>query len=184
MHNRTLKEQHTIRILKYMKAPEKKTIHETASIRDLQDEDIGKLFEMYRRFQPESYMLGVPPSIDPMCIRWINNLVKEQINVIALLDGKLVGHAAVIDVPGGDFCELILFVHQDFRGLGIGCKLLSEVCRRALGLCKKKIWLLVDSKNTSAIKIYYATGFRVARMCGSAYEMEMDISSPFDYLCH
>jgi GNAT superfamily N-acetyltransferase len=167
-----------------MKTPGKTTIHEKATIRDLRDGDVGKLLEMYRRFQPESYMLGVPPSIDPLCIRWINNLVKEQINVIALFNEKLVGHAAVIDVPGGDFCELILFVHQDFRGRGIGRKLLSEACRRALRLCKKKIWLLVDSNNTTAIKIYYATGFRVARMCGSAYEMEMDLSSPFDYLCH
>lgn len=149
----------------------------TIAIRNLKDTDYRALLEMYRHFQPKNYIMGLPPPVEPLQVDWLKNLLHEKLNVVAIEGGKIVGHAAIIDVPGADFCELIVFVHQDYRGLGLGKKLTEEICQRALILGKKKIWLMVESKNTVAIKIYYGIGFRVTKMYGDVYEMELDMAT-------
>jgi ribosomal protein S18 acetylase RimI-like enzyme len=40
----------------------------------------------------------------------------------------------------------------------------------------------VESKNTVAIKIYYDIGFRVTRMYGDVYEMELDMENAAESL--
>ena len=126
--------------------------------------------------------MGIPPPQEPLRIEWLKDLLHEKLNVVAARANSIVGHAAIFDVPGADFCELIVFVHQEFRGQGLGKKLTEEVCQRAFLLNKKKIWLMVESKNTIAIKIYYDIGFRVTRMYGDVYEMELDMITPADSL--
>ena len=154
----------------------------TCTIRNLADSDYAHLLAMYRNFQPKNYIMGLPPPVEPLRIKWLKKLLHEKFNLIAEEDGKIIGHASVIDVPGGDFCELIVFVHQDYRGMGIGRRLTEEICQRALYLGRKKIWLMVESNNTHAIRIYYKIGFRVTRMYGDVYEMELDIKTPADYM--
>ncbi len=155
---------------------------ETITIRNLKDTDFRALLEMYQHFQPKNYIMGLPPPIEPLQVEWLKNLLHEKLNIIATDGVKVVGHAAIIDVPGADFCELIIFVHQDYRGIGLGKKLTEAICQRALILGKKKIWLMVESKNTIAIKIYYNIGFRVTKMYGDVYEMELDMDTPAESL--
>lgn len=152
------------------------------SIRNLVDSDYRNLLAMYRNFQPKNYIMGLPPPVEPLRIEWLRKLLHEKFNLIAESGGKIIGHASIIDVPGGDFCELIVFIHQDFRSRGIGMRLTEEICQRALYLGRKKIWLMVESRNTHAINIYYKIGFRVTRMYGDVYEMELDIKAPADYM--
>ena len=151
-------------------------------IRNLVPDDYSSLLDMYKTFQPKNYIMGLPPPSDQLRSIWIQKLLHEQLNVIAEVNGKIIGHAAVIDVPGGDFCELIVFVHQDYRKHGIGFELTDQICKRALYLCKKKIWLVVESSNLHAVKIYYKIGFRVVMMYGDVYEMELDTKTPADYM--
>ncbi len=151
-------------------------------IRNLEPGDYSSLLKMYKSFLPKNYIMGLPPTRDPMRYRWVQKLLHEKVNVIAEINGKIIGHASVIDVPLADFCELIVFVHQDYRKRGIGFELTDEICKRALYLGKKKIWLVVESSNLHAVKIYYKIGFRVARMYGDVYEMELDIKTPSDYM--
>ncbi len=150
----------------------------TIAIRNLKDTDYRALLKMYRSFQPKNYIMGLPPPVEPLQVNWLKNLLHEKLNVVATNGSEIVGHAAIIDVPGADFCELIVFVHQDYRGLGLGKKLTAEICQRALMLGKNKIWLMVESKNTIAIRIYYSIGFRVTKMYGDVYEMELDMATP------
>ncbi len=163
-----------------MDATEKK--RETPSIRNLLEVDYRPLLDMYRQFQPKNYILGLPPPLEPLRVEWLRKLLQEKLNLVAETGGRIIGHASVIDVPGGDFCELIVFVHQDFRGRGLGTYLTEEICRRALYLGKKKVWLMVERTNEHAVKIYYKTGFRVTRMYGDVYEMELDIRASADYM--
>ncbi len=151
-------------------------------IRNLHEEDIPGLIDMYRNFQPKNYIMGLPPLVDPVFIRWIHNLLREQLNLIAVTGDTIIGHASVIDAAGADFCELIVFVHQEYRGSGIGRRLVDEICRRALSLGKHRIWLMVESSNISAIKTYYCTGFRTTKVYGDVYEMELDTGAPFDFM--
>lgn len=152
------------------------------TIRNLQESDYISLLEMYRNFQPKNYIMGLPPPVEPLCVKWLQKLLSEKFNLIAENGRIILGHASIIDVPGGDFCELIVFVHQDYRSLRIGTRLTEEICQRAMYLGRKKIWLMVESNNLHAVKIYYRIGFRVTRMYGDVYEMELDIKTPADYM--
>jgi len=155
---------------------------DSISIRNLRESDFRPLLDMYRQFQPRNYIMGLPPPLEPLRVEWLRKLLHEKLNLVAETGGRIIGHASIIDVPGGDFCELIVFVHQDFRGIGLGTSLTEEISRRALYLGKKKIWLMVEGSNEHAVKIYYKTGFRVTRMYGDIYEMELDIRTPADYM--
>lgn len=151
-------------------------------IRSLGEDDFPELLAMYRDFRPKHYILGLPPAEEMGRVRWLRALLHEKLNLVAGKDGRIVGHSAIIDVPGTDFCEFIVFVHQDYRNLGIGMALTSEISRRALFLGKRRIWLMVECSNIAAIRIYYRAGFRVVKVYGDVYEMELDIESPSDYM--
>jgi RimJ/RimL family protein N-acetyltransferase len=155
---------------------------EKTTIRNLREEDFSALFEMYISFQPKSYMLGLPPTVEPVCAKWLGTLLLEKLNLIAVFGEHIIGHSSLVDVPRSDVCELIIFVHQDFRGQGVGTALLKETCRRSFNLCKNRIWLMVSCSNTAAIAVYYKCGFRVTGMYGDVYEMELDLESCIDYM--
>jgi ribosomal protein S18 acetylase RimI-like enzyme len=158
------------------------TMPDDITIRNLRESDYIGLLEMYRNFQPKNYIMGLPPPVEPLRIKWLQKLLHEKFNLIAERGGEILGHASIIDVPGGDFCELIVFIHQDYRGMRIGTGLTEEICQRAMYLGRKKIWLMVESNNIQAVKMYYKIGFRVTRMYGDVYEMELDIKTPADYM--
>ncbi len=152
-------------------------------ITTFQEKDLPALLDMYASFEPKNLALGLPPVTPEVRAKWINNLAHERLNVIAEYEGRIVGHASVIDIPDADYCEFMSFVHQDFRGRGIGTALTEEICRRALCLGKKRIWLVVDRNNIFAIVMFYNCGFRITRVNSDTYEMEMDIESVTDLMC-
>ena len=165
-----------------MKPLDDYTILEKTTIRNLREVDFSALFEMYLSFQPKSYMLGLPPTVEPVCARWLGTLLLEKLNLIAVYADHIIGHSSLVDVPQSDICELIIFVHQDFRGHGVGTTLLKETCRRSFDLGKDRIWLMVSCSNTAAIAVYYKCGFRVTGMFGDVYEMELDLGSCIDFM--
>jgi GNAT superfamily N-acetyltransferase len=152
------------------------------NIRNLVSGDLHSLLDMYGSFQPKNYILGLPPISEVVRVKWINNLLNEKLNVIAEYNGRLIGHSSIIDVPDSDFCEFLVFVHQDFRNRGIGTKLTMDICQRALLIGKKRVWLMVESANMWAIRLYYKIGFRISKVHGEVYEMDLDIETPWQYM--
>lgn len=146
-------------------------------IRNLKEKDHQSLLNMYGSFYPKNYAFGLPPKSDDIRIKWINNLEHERLNVVAESGDSIAGHAAIIDVIDEDFCELLFFVHQDFRHMGIGSALVVEICKRAFCLGKKRIWLMVERENIAALTMLYNIGFRITRVNNVDYEMEMDLES-------
>jgi L-amino acid N-acyltransferase len=151
-------------------------------VRNMTIADLGELFEMYQDYFPKKRAMGLPPAKESMLRKWVENLAHEKLNVIAETDGKIVGHASIIDIPGKDFCEFMFFVHQDYRWRGIGSVLTLETCKRALVLGKNRIWLVVESENTGAIIVLYNIGFRITRVWSDTYEMEMDLVAPAEMM--
>ncbi len=143
-------------------------------IRNLQPSDYLSLLTMYRDFQPKNYTMGLPPTADTLRVQWLRNLLHEKLNLVALCGNRIIGHASLIEIPKTDLCEYIVFVHQDYRGLGIGRKLTEETCRQASMLGKKKIWLMVESSNQAAVRIYLHMGFRIKKVYGEVYEMILE----------
>lgn len=152
-------------------------------LRELRPHDHKNLLRMYAHFDPRRSAFGLPPSGHVLRRRWIENLEHGSLNVIALAGRRIVGHASILDVPGEDFCEFIFFVHQDFRGRGIGTSLAGEICRRALCLGKKRIWLMIASANDEAVAALYRIGFRISGVHGGEYEMELDLEPVAAILC-
>ncbi|MCU0843598.1 MAG: GNAT family N-acetyltransferase [Spirochaetes bacterium] len=152
-------------------------------IRELRPNDHKNLIRMYAHFYPKHVAFGLPPNQRTLRRRWIENLEHGRLNVIALSGRRIVGHSSIIDVPNEDFCEFIFFVHQDFRGRGIGTVLAGEICRRALCLGKKRIWLMIESANDDAVTALYRIGFRISGVHGGDYEMELDLEPVAAILC-
>jgi len=67
----------------------------------------------------------------------------------------------------------VLFVRRDYRGMGIGKRLLREVIRRMVTIYGvKEITLEVHEKNETAIKLYEEFGFRKVKKLHGYYNGE------------
>ena len=84
--------------------------------------------------------------------------------LIAELNGKAVG---VGELKVGEFkknrhtAELGLAVIKEFRGLGVGRALMTEMLSRAEKSGVEKVWLSVFSTNKTAIALYRKFGFEI-----------------------
>ena len=121
--------------------------------------DLSCLFEMYRVFSPKQAAQGLPPADFEVCCNWVRKLLEAGINFLALRNGVVIGHAALVPDPGEKSGEFLIFVDQDFRNLGIGSKLTRVVINKARELSYQSIWLTVENANGVAIKLYRNCGF-------------------------
>lgn len=72
-----------------------------------------------------------------------------------------------------------IYVDSDFRGLGLGSKLMDFTIKRAKQDGLRSIWLTVNKNNTKSIEWYKSKGFLIKE------KIEMDIGNGFimdDYL--
>lgn len=75
------------------------------------------------------------------------------------------------ETQAGEFYLDSVAVRPEFRGNGIGGKLILKMCERAFAAGHEKAGLLVDAENPRAEKLYRSVGFsRVSakRFCGNA----------------
>ena len=64
---------------------------------------------------------------------------------------------------------LSIAVHPDYRGLGVGEKVLRENIKRLKELGAKKVVLEVRVSNTVAIRLYKKVGFEVSGLLKNYY---------------
>lgn len=75
------------------------------------------------------------------------------------------------ETQAGEFYLDSVSVYPEFRGRGIGRKLILKMCERAFAAGHQKVGLLVDAENPRAEKLYSELGFvRITpkRFCGNA----------------
>lgn len=94
-------------------------------VRRLTHEDQPLLEKMYATFHPLADALGLPPAETSRREAWLRTL-RDAVNLVAFVDGKLAGHLALLQVDA-DAAELMCFVHQDFRRQGVA----TTLCRAA-----------------------------------------------------
>ncbi|CAB3805952.1 L-amino acid N-acetyltransferase AaaT [Paraburkholderia ultramafica] len=91
---------------------------------------------------------------------WYERRLKGGVNVCAIIDGRVVGHAG-LEVRRSSCCgHLGLSVHDAYRGRGVGSALLqalTDCADASLGL--RRIDLTVFSDNAPAIALYRKFGF-------------------------
>lgn len=107
--------------------------------------------------------LRLPHSRVEQTRRWLEGQDSDTVNLMAVLDGKIVGNAGLNRHGGrrGHTAGLGIGVHDDFVGRGIGRALMAELIDVADNwLNLKRLELNVYTDNAVAIRLYESLGFR------------------------
>ncbi|MBN2123931.1 MAG: GNAT family N-acetyltransferase [Deltaproteobacteria bacterium] len=140
--------------------------------------DLSCLVDMYRVFSPRPASQGLPPEDPQTCECWVQDLLRIGINVLAKKEDRVIGHAALIPDPKGTSGEFVIFVHQDYRNLGIGTELTRLILLKARELGYASVWLTVAIKNFIAIKLYRKLGFAYCDMDDCERTMRIELAEP------
>ena len=122
-------------------------------------EDFPSLLEMYRTFSPKPVSQGLPPEDPETCENWVKTLFGTGMNVLAWRGDSVIGHVALIPDVKGKSGELVIFVDQNHRNLGIGTELARFILEKFRDLDFELVWLTVRVLNFIAIKLYRKIGF-------------------------
>jgi len=121
---------------------------------------LPKLLTFYDSFEPKGAFGGLPPEDRKERRNWIMGLMGGWRNFLLLEGENLVGHIGVT-MGEGDLEEVIILIHQDYRGKGIGTQALRHVSRLLAKEGYKRLWLTVESTNIMAIRCFRKVGFQL-----------------------
>ncbi len=122
-------------------------------------EDFPPLLEMYRTFSPKPASQGLPPEDPETCRNWLKTLARIGLNALAWRGNEVIGHAVLIPDVKVKSGELVVFVNQNHRNLGIGTELARFILEKFRALDFESVWLTVRVSNFIAIKLYHKVGF-------------------------
>lgn len=127
-------------------------------------EDYPPLMAMYCVFSPKPASQGLPPADPGLCEKWLRELLETGENVVAITEGRVIGHGALIPDIKGRSAEFVIFVHQTFRNRGIGTQLSAFALKKAKSLGLESVWLTVSVTNSVAMRLYQRLGFQYIDM--------------------
>ena len=118
-----------------------------------------QLVAMYLAYQPRNSFDGLPPIRDSVCIDWVNGMIANAANLIALsFDVGIVGHAALFPMNDEE-CEILLVVSPSHQQIGIGTEMTRSIIQLADELGFERIRLNVETRNSVARHVYQKCGF-------------------------
>jgi RimJ/RimL family protein N-acetyltransferase len=134
-----------------------------ATLRKFERADFGKLVRMYVDFEPKGEFQGLPPRSLELIRRWLSALIEMGDEQFVIEVGeRIVGHSMLCFAHDKTEAELAVFLHQDFRGLGLGRKLLLGTLNYG---CKQReldrVWLSVQGCNPRAQHLFESVGFNM-----------------------
>ncbi len=130
------------------------------------------LTAMYAEFDPADRAQGIPPSGESRVESWLDVILGEGYDVVALDDDRVVGHATL--VPDGDEgMELAIFVFQTHQGSGIGSRLIRALLGYGASQGVEYVWLTVERWNSPAVALYESVGFESSSV--ESFELEMSV---------
>jgi len=135
--------------------------------------DHESVLEMYLSFDPADRAQGIPPAREEAIEDWLDTILGENtLNVIAVHEGSVVGHATLVPDRHGEY-ELAIFVLQAFQGAGIGTHLVETLLGLAQSRSVEHVWLTVERWNDPAVALYRKVGFETTE--AESFEIEMSI---------
>ena len=147
-------------------------------IRALSPADREMLVSMYGSFDPLGVAQGLPPRSEEARRSWIDHALQEEINVGAFSPaGEPAGHAFLAAAEPG-IAELAVFVHQSFRGRGIGTALVRAVLAAAEKKGLRRIWAQTSSDNVPALRMLKRCGFRSSKFTFPVVELQIELPAP------
>jgi GNAT superfamily N-acetyltransferase len=116
--------------------------------------DRDAMVEMYQSFDPKGAAMGLPPWKDPG--RWLDSLAPFP-NFLVRVAGRIAGHGVLC--VEGDTGETAIFVHQEWRGHGIGKLLLAELIEEGRRLGLRRVWGMAAPDNFVMLRLAESLGF-------------------------
>jgi RimJ/RimL family protein N-acetyltransferase len=136
-------------------------------------EDYPYLERMYDRFSPKAKFQGMPPFDKGVRQNWLNQLIENGYNFLAWMGEEVIGHVVILPDFDKRDAEYLIFVSQDYRGLGVGKALTHAALEKARFLDLRTVWLTVDAYNFKAVRLYRKAGFRSCEGYDAATERMM-----------
>ncbi len=133
---------------------------------------------MYECFEPKECAQGLPPRDRDRRETWLESLLRQRLNLLALRGDQVLGHAVLLDMKPGSTGEYLVFVHQEHQDRGIGSALTGAARDLAQGLGYCQLWLTVGMLNARAIHVYEKAGFRRVGPPDSEWEMAAQLRPP------
>ena len=90
---------------------------------------------------------------------WIEKLIYDGDNHLALRKDCVIGHVAVLPDAGKMDAECLIFVDHFNRGIGIGTALIQTAIKQAEETHIRLLWLIIDAHNIRAMRLYKKCGF-------------------------
>jgi GNAT superfamily N-acetyltransferase len=128
-------------------------------VRECSLPELSCLMDMYHVFLPRPASQGLPPPEPETCLKWATSLLEIAVNLLAWQEERVIGHAALIKDLARLSGEFVIFVHQDYRNLGIGTELTRLTLIKAKELGFNTVWLTVAITNVIAARLYRRVGF-------------------------
>ncbi len=116
--------------------------------------DREALVAMYLSFEPKGASLGLPPRKEPQ--GWLDGLATRP-NFVICVDGRIVGHGVIC--PEDSSGEVAVFIHQDYRGRGLGKRLLGQLISEARRVGLRRVWGITEYDNVPMLRLAYSLGF-------------------------
>ena len=133
------------------------------------------LIRMYDTYKPLGSVQGLPPIDKDKRHQWVQEIISNGTNLLALFEDNVIGHASLFSIPV-NWAEYFIFVHQDYQGQGIGTGMTLYVIDWAQQEDLSTIWLSVERKNYVAIALYRKVGFKRIGSSGDCWEMIFTIT--------
>ncbi len=136
----------------------------TISLRPMAAEDKDALYEFFQAVpREETRYLRDDVSRILLIEKWANNLdYNKTLPILALKDGKIIADATINRRRSGwkwHLGTVRLFVHGDYRNVGLGRLMIEELCDVAYELGIEKLVAEIPDTATSAINAFTRAGF-------------------------
>lgn len=143
----------------------------------LSEARLPDLTAMYRAFGPAHRSMGLPPRDDRRTEQWVRSLHDRGTNLIATDRTRVLGHSGY--VPGDeDVPEMLVYVHPEAQGRGIGTELVRQAIAWAVADGHDGLRLHVESDNEAALHVYRTLGFETVDHEGSERTMRLSFDAP------
>jgi L-amino acid N-acyltransferase YncA len=137
-----------------MRATVESPVSQTLVVERATGADRVAMVEMYLSFDPKGLALGLPPRKDPA--PWLESLSAFP-NFVVKVQGRVVGHGVLC--VDKDAAETAVFVHQDWRGHGIGKLLLRELIAEGRRQNLRRVWGMAAPDNFVMLRLADSLGF-------------------------
>ncbi len=144
------------------------------TIRQMESEDWPKVSEIY--LQGIQTNLATFASSVPPYLQWVNTHI-SKLNYVATQNNNIVGFAALSATANtGAYigvAELSVYVHNDYKGEGIGLKLTQFMLNKAKHSGYWTVESRIMANNEASIKMHEKVGFRIV---GTRQKIGKDIN--------